>query len=77
MARGNTGKLNKELEKALAEELKEVTRKHPKGHEEEGRFVYSTVERCRVIDRCLKMQSIQLKADNPEFGAEFGKGSDA
>lgn len=67
------GKLNAELGKALAEELKEVRKKHPKDHEHAGEFIHNALERMRVLDRCLKYESIALKADNPEWGSEFDK----
>jgi hypothetical protein len=73
MARANGGKLDAALAKAIADELREVTQRHPKNHEKEGQFVYGTVERMRVIDRALKLQSLKLKTDDPEWGKEFDK----
>lgn len=75
MAKKSTGKVNAALERALAEELKEVTRKEAEG-ENQGKFVYSIIERMRVYDRALKLESIKLKADDPEWGKAFGKGDD-
>lgn len=73
MAKAAGGKLDSALAKAIADELKEVTKRHPAGHEQAGQFVYGTVERMRVIDRALKMQSLKLKADDPEWGREFNR----
>ncbi len=70
------GKIDALVEKALNDELKEVTRRHSVGHDKAGEFVYSSVERMRVIDRVLKLQSIKLKASDPEWGAAFGAGDD-
>lgn len=78
MSRAKTGRVSKELEAALKEELREVTRRY-KGDEaipegkKEGEFVYGTVERMRVIDRALKLEGLKLKVDDEGFGSEFGK----
>lgn len=77
----SAGKLDAQLEAAIADELKEVTRKHKedaeavdgeRGHKR-GEFVYGTVERMRVIDRALKLAALKLKMDSPEWGSEFEK----
>lgn len=81
-AKAKQGKLNAELERALAEEVKEISRKHKEdvwdgeGDEKKhvakkGAYVYSVIDRMRVYDKALKLESIKLKADDPEWGAEF------
>lgn len=65
--------LNAELEAALAEEVKEISRKHEtdgEGHKR-GAYVYPTVERMRVYDRALKLEQLKLKVDDPEWGSKF------
>lgn len=66
MTKKATSKVNIELEKALAEELKSVTTK-----DHEGNYKFSIVERMRVYDRALKLESIKLKIESPEWGEEF------
>lgn len=76
MSRVSKGKVSRELEAALKEELREVTRKYgkddviPEG-KKLGEFVYGTVERMRVIDRALKLEGLKLKVDDEGFGSEF------
>lgn len=78
MSRGKSGAVSKELEAALADEVKEVSRKYgkrdaiPEG-KKEGEYVYGTVERMRVYDRALKLESLKLKVDDAGFGVNFGK----
>lgn len=67
MSKKTLGKINKALEDALAAELKEVAER-----DDEGKFKYSVVERMRVYDRALKLESIKLKLEDPEWGKEFG-----
>jgi hypothetical protein len=68
------------LEKALIDELQEVTKRHDadkfedgKAVAKQGEYVYPTVERMRVMDRALKLEQVKLKMDDPEWGKEFGK----
>lgn len=78
MSRNSGGKVSKALEKALEEELKEVTRRWrasdaiPEG-KKEGDFIYEAVSRMRILDRCIKMESLKLKVADDSFGSEFGK----
>lgn len=78
MVTRKSGAVSQALEDALADELKEVTRKWgkkdaiPEG-KKEGEFVYGTVERMRVIDRALKLESLKMKVDDAGFGSNFGK----
>lgn len=81
MSRNSTGRVSKSLEKALEAELKEVTRRWEEGDtmpegKKAGDFRYGAVERCRIIDRLLKMESLKLKVTDDSFGSEFGKGGD-
>ena len=76
MSRKATGKVNAALEKALADEVKEITRRHPEDYgdrEKRGKFVYELIDRSRVYDRALKLEALKLKADDPEWGKEFNK----
>lgn len=81
-AKAKQGKLNVELERALAEEVKEICRKHKEDVwdgegdarvqlAKKGGYVYGVLDRMRVYDKALKLESIKLKADDPEWGAEF------
>lgn len=62
------GTLNATLERALADELTEIMKKNG-----DGSFVHNALERCRIIDRCLKWESVKQKLENPEWGKEFDK----
>ena len=75
MSAKKMGRIDSALEKALAEELKEITRKHTEG-ENKGQFAYNTMERMRVIDRCLKHQAIKLKANDETWGEAFSGGKE-
>lgn len=80
MSKKSSTKVSQVLIDAMDAELKEVTRKWkrtdtiPEG-KKEGEFVYSTVERMRVIDRSLKLEALRVKEDAPAFGSAFGKTS--
>jgi len=63
--------LNAELEKALAEEIAEITKKVTDG-DKKGQYVYDTVERMRVYDRALKLEQLKLKVDDPEWDRNSG-----
>ena len=73
MSKKNAGKVNAELDKALALELKEIGRKHPHDGDgyKKGDYIYNTVERMRVYDRALKLEAIKLKANDSEWGSAF------
>ena len=77
--RASKGKINDVLSAALTEELAEVRKRWKEDGEEDGKprkkgeFIHGAVERMRVIDRCLKHQSILLNTDDSEFGSAFGK----
>jgi hypothetical protein len=67
------------LEKALIDEMSEVTKKRDADDvNEEGKivakqgdYVYPTVERMRIYDRALKLEQVKLKMDDPEWSQAF------
>ena len=64
--RPKAGGVNKELERAIAEELKEIRRK-----DAEGKPVYGILERMRVYDRALALEKVKQRIDDPAFGSGF------
>lgn len=78
MARAaSSSKVSKALQDALADEVAEVSRKYkasetmPAG-KNAGDYVYDTVDRMRVYDRALKLESVKLKTDDDGYGSKFG-----
>lgn len=71
MNKKSVGKINRALEKALAEELKEITEK-----DDHGGFKHSPVDRMRVYDRALKLEQIKLKIQDSDWGSQFGSGDE-
>ncbi len=71
-----TGKLDAALEKALADEVKEITKRHKEDGEgyKKGDYVYGVVDRTRVYDRALKLEFLKAKIVSPEWGKAFEKG---
>lgn len=61
-----SGKVNAALEKALNDELKEITKRG-----EDGKFIASATERMKILDRCLKWQSIKLHTVDEDWGKNF------
>lgn len=76
MSKAKPGKLNDELEKAMAEEVRLIRQKYAEDDDATGRkkgeFKYDVLERMRVYDRALKLEAIKLKVDGSEWGKEFG-----
>lgn len=71
-AKKSVGRVNAELEKALAAEVKEICKK-----DEEKNFLHPILDRMRVYNAALKLEAIKLKADSPEWGDAFkGEGHD-
>jgi hypothetical protein len=64
----DSGAVSKVLVAAIDAEVAEMARKN-----EDGTFVYSMVDRCRVYDRALKLEALKLKSDDPTWGAAFEK----
>lgn len=64
--KAKAGKVSAELEKALAAEVEEISRK-----DEEGKFVYSVIDRTRVYNQALKLEAIKAKLPDSDFGKEF------
>ena len=58
---------------AMDEELKEITKRHPAGHDKAGEFVYGALDRMRIIDRACKIDALKMKGDSTEFGTAFKK----
>ena len=55
-----------EIEKQLTEELKASRQK-----DKEGNYVMPSIERMRVVDRCLKLEAIKAKMGEAEYGSGF------
>lgn len=70
MAKSAGSKVDAALERALADELKEITRKEA-GEDGKEKFVYSLLDRSRVYDRALKLQSIKAKLPDSDWGSEY------
>ncbi len=69
MSRGKkapAGKVNAALEEALADEIKEISRKG-----DDGKYVYSVIDRTRVYNQALKLEGIKAKLPDQDFGKEF------
>ncbi len=64
--KNSSGKINAALEDALAEEIKEISKK-----DGEGKFVYSVIDRTRVYGQAIKLEAIKAKMDDPGFGEGF------
>ncbi len=65
---GNAGKINSELTKALAREVKEISEK-----DDEGNFKHPILDRMRVYNAALKLESIRLKVSDEGYGSNFGQ----
>lgn len=65
-----TGKVNKNLEKTINDLLKEVNEKEVGEGGKKG-FKYSLTDRCKVIDRALKLEAIRMKADDSGYASAF------
>lgn len=63
-------KVNPKLTKAINEMLEEVM-----APGEEKKKV-SLTDRCKVIDRALKLEGIRLKIDDAGYGTGFANGDD-
>lgn len=75
MSKATSGRVNAELQKALADEINEIRSKHSAG-EKKGEFKYDLLDRMRVYDRALKLEGIRLKVSDENYGSKFGKGDD-
>ncbi len=64
------GKVSAVLEKALAEEVEEISRKHQDG-DNKGKYVYDVMDRTRVYNQALKLEAIKAKLPDGDFGKEF------
>ncbi len=65
---GIAGRVSAELEQALAEEVKEISRKG-----EYGKFVHNVIDRTRVYNQALKLEAIKAKLPDQDYGKEFEK----
>jgi len=61
-----TTKVNAQLDKAVADLLKEVT----KGHDQDGK-PYTLTDKCKVIDRALKLEGLKASLKDEKWGAGF------
>lgn len=67
MARKKTGgSVNAALEKALAGEIEEISKK-----DDAGKYVYSVIDRTRVYGQAIKLEAIKAKLDDPGYGEGF------
>jgi hypothetical protein len=66
MATKSKSGVNPELEKMLTEMLKEA-----KKVDAEGKSIMSMTDRMRVIDRCLKLETIKAKMEGEGYGSGF------
>lgn len=78
MSKRKTNSVSTVLQEAMDEEVREIRRKYQRGDtipagKKEGDFVYDTLERMRILDRALKLESLRLKQDDPGFGSGFEK----
>lgn len=60
------GKVSAALEDAIADEIKEVTKK-----DAEGKYLHPTIDRMRVIDKALKLEAIKAKLPDDDYGTGF------
>ncbi len=75
-----SGKINVELENAIADELKAIRRKAKEDvinaeglvTLKKGEYIYPLKERMEVIDRALKIEQLKLKVDDSAYGSNFG-----
>ena len=67
----SAAKVSSHLERAIKDLLKEVseTTEDDKGKKV---FKHSLTDRCKVIDRALKLEAIKMKADDSGYGTGFG-----
>ncbi len=65
-----SAKVSAALEKTIAGLLKEV---NEKAEDDKGKMVFkhSLTDRCKVIDRALKLEAIKMKQDDSGYGAGF------
>ena len=66
MTKAKESKVNAVLEKALTDLLKNVT----SGHDADGK-PYSLTDKCKVIDRVLKLEGLKAKLNDGDWGQGF------
>lgn len=62
-------KINQRLKKAIDKMVKEVMSGEK---DDNGKPLYSLTDKCKVVDRALKLAAIEAKADDAGYGAGFG-----
>lgn len=65
-AKKGSGKVSEALEKAIAAEVEEISKKG-----DDGKFVHSVIDRMRVYDKALKLESIKAKLPDEDYGSKF------
>lgn len=69
MAQSKSGQVNAKLEKAIGDMLKEVM--DDKKKDAKGNPLYTLTDRCKVIDRALKLEAIKAKTVDGDYGSGF------
>lgn len=65
-----SAKINKALEKVINDLLKEVNEKE---EDDKGKkfFKHSLTDRCKVIDRAIKLEALKMSQDDSGYGSGF------
>lgn len=66
------GKVNKHLDKMITDLLKEVN----SGKNEDGKPKYTLTDKCKVLDRAIKIEALRLKIDDSGYGSGFDEPED-